>query len=269
MQTRTLERKPRMAVHKFASCDGCQLTFLNMGETLLQLANMVELVHFAEAGPVAPDAEVDIAFIEGSISTEHDLQRIKQIRAHSGFIVAFGACATAGGIQALRNFADAGEWLSGVYATPGYIDSLATSTPISDHIKVDLELWGCPPNGHQVLGAIRAWLYGTLPEPNKDKVCMECKRQNAVCVLVAKGMPCMGPVTQTGCGALCPSFGRGCYSCYGPAETLNSASLAGWFEGLGLLPEEIKRQFRHLNNSAPEFRDAASGIIATDADHGH
>lgn len=268
METSRSGIKPRMAVHKFASCDGCQLTFLNMGETLLQLADMVELVHFAEAGPVAPDATVDIAFIEGSVTTEHDLERIRQIRSHSGFIVAFGACATAGGIQALRNFADAREWLSEVYATPEYIDSLATSTPMSDHVKVDLEIWGCPPNRHQVLGAIRAWLYGTLPEQSQDKVCMECKRQHAVCVLVAKGMPCMGPVTQTGCGALCPCFGRGCYSCYGPAEALNSASLAGWFEGLGLLPEEITRQFRHVNNSAPEFRDAASNIIATDAGHG-
>ncbi|WP_404362704.1 oxidoreductase [Marinobacter sp.] len=263
------ESRPRMAVHKFASCDGCQLTFLNLGETLLLLNDMVDIVHFPEAGPVAPEAEVDIAFIEGSITTAHDLERIKQIRSHSRFMVAFGACATAGGIQALRNFSDAGEWLSAVYAKPEYIDSLASSTPMSDHVKVDLEIWGCPPNSHQVLGAIRAFLYGTVPQQSRDKVCLECKRQQVVCVLVARGLPCMGPVTRTGCGALCPSFGRDCYTCYGPAEALNTASLAGWFEGLGLLPEEITRRFRHMSNSAPEFRDAARKIIATDANHGH
>lgn len=252
--------KPRIAVHKFTSCDGCQLAFLNLGETLLQLAEMVDIVHFAEAGPVAPAAGVDIAFVEGSVSTPDEIERIRTIRAHSRWLVPIGACATAGGIQASRNHADHAHWMAEIYASPETIASLSTSTPISAHVKVDLELWGCPVNGRQVLGALRSLLFGVLPveATSADKVCLECKRRQQVCVLVAKGLPCMGPVTRTGCGALCPGFGRECYACYGPAENLNAASLAGWIEGLGYAPGAVARRFLTVNNAAPEFAAAAA-----------
>lgn len=250
--------KPRIAVHKFTSCDGCQLAFLNLGETLLQLAQVADIVHFAEAGEVATDARVDVAFIEGSISTAHDLDRIRQIRNNSTWLVTIGACATAGGVQALRNLADAKTWMHGIYASPEYIDSLATSTPIAQHVKVDLELWGCPVNGRQVLGALRAFLSGVMPPEEEDKVCLECKRRQTVCVVVAHGLPCMGPVTRTGCGALCPSFGRDCYGCYGPAENVNTKSWSHWLEGLGLVKEEVARRYLFINNGAPAFCNAGT-----------
>lgn len=249
--------KPRLAVHKFASCDGCQLAFLNLGEDLLTLTQLVDVVHFAEAGPVDIDAPVDIAFIEGSVSTPEHLERIQRIRANSKYLVTIGACATAGGLQALRNLANGREWFAGVYAKPEYVASLDTSTPITAHVKVDLELWGCPVNGRQVLGAVRALLFGVAPVEEHDKVCLECKRRNTVCVLVAKGIPCLGPVTRTGCGALCPAFGRDCYGCYGPAENPNTESLGRRFEGLGLVPEAIARRFLFINNAASAF--AAAG----------
>jgi coenzyme F420-reducing hydrogenase gamma subunit len=248
--------KPKVAVHKFASCDGCQLAFLNLGEELLTLAQLVEIVHFVEMGPVNPDASVDIAFIEGSISTPEDAERILRIRANSRYLITVGACATSGGLQALRNFADAKEWLAAIYAKPEYVQSLSTSTPIAQHVKVDLELWGCPVSGRQVLAALRALLSGVPPWLEKDKVCLECKRRQNVCVLVAKGVPCMGPVTRTGCGALCPSFGRDCYACYGPAENPNPESLARRLEGLGLLPEAVARRFLFINGAAPAFAEA-------------
>jgi coenzyme F420-reducing hydrogenase gamma subunit len=248
--------KPKVAVHKFASCDGCQLAFLNLGEELLMLAQLVDMVHFVEMGPVNPDASVDIAFIEGSISTPEDAERILRIRANSRYLITVGACATSGGLQALRNFADAKEWLAAIYAKPEYVQSLPTSTPIAQHVKVDLELWGCPVTGSQVLAAARALLFGVPPWHEKDKVCLECKRRQTVCVLVAKGVPCMGPVTRTGCGALCPSFGRDCYACYGPAENPNAESLARRLEGLGLLPEAVARRFLFINGAAPAFAEA-------------
>jgi len=254
----TLNSKPRIAVHKFASCDGCQLAFLNLGEDLLTLARMVDIVHFAEAGPVNPEAAVDIAFIEGSISTPEDLERIRRIRANSRQLVTIGACATAGGVQALRNFADAGEWIASIYAKPEYIESLATSTPIAQHVKVDLEIWGCPVSGRQVLAAVRALLSGVPPWLEKDKVCLECKRQQTVCVMVTRGLPCMGPVTRTGCGAICPAFGRDCYACYGPAENPNTESLARRLEGLGLVPEAVARRFHFINAQAPAFAEAGA-----------
>jgi sulfhydrogenase subunit delta len=247
--------RPRVAVHKFSSCDGCQLAFLNLGEDLLALDELVDFLHFAEAGAVGPEAEVDISFVEGSISTLDEQERIQKVRQNSRYLVTIGACATAGGLQALRNMADVQDWLRSVYAHPGYINSLATSTPISDHVKVDLELWGCPVNGRQVLAATRALLFGVSPVEEVDKVCMECKRSGAVCVLVAKGVPCMGPVTRTGCGALCPRFGRDCYACYGPAENANTVSLGRRFRGLGLLPDAVGRRFLFINSNTPAFSE--------------
>jgi len=251
--------RPRVAVHKFSSCDGCQLAFLNLGQTLLQVAELVEFVHFAEAGPVRPDALVDIAFVEGSVSTPDDRERIGRVRANSRFLVTIGACATAGGVQALRNLADTAQWVAGIYARPQTIALLEHSTPIASHVKVDLELWGCPVNARQILGALRALLFGVTPAEERDKVCLECKRRQSVCVVVAKALPCMGPVTRTGCGALCPSFGRDCYACYGPAENPNTAALAQRFEGLGLAPAAVTRRFLFINNGAPAFRDQATG----------
>jgi len=252
-----LSAKPRIAVHKFASCDGCQLAFLNLGEALLELAALVDMVHFAEAGPVEPDAVVDIAFVEGSITTREDQARIQRVRANSRYLVTLGACATAGGLQALRNLADGPGWLGAVYAHPEYIDALATSTPIAGHVKVDLELWGCPVSGRQVLAAVRALLNGVPPVEENEKVCMACKRNQTVCVLVTKGSACMGPVTRTGCGAICPRFGRDCYACYGPAENINGAALTQRFAGLGLLPDAIARRFLSMNSAAPAFLAAA------------
>jgi coenzyme F420-reducing hydrogenase gamma subunit len=243
-------------VHKFTSCDGCQLAFLNAGESFLTLHEIVDIVHFAEAGKLDPDAKVDIAFIEGSVSTSHEVERVQKIRANSKNVVTIGACATAGGVQALRNMADHADWMAAVYATPQIVSSLATSTAIAKHIKVDLELWGCPVNTRQVMEAIRFLCFGALPAIKRDSVCMECKRAGNVCVLVTQKQPCMGPVTQTGCGALCPSVGRACYGCYGPAENMNAHSLGKWFEGFGIPPKTIANQFLHINNQAKEFLEA-------------
>lgn len=246
--------KPRVAVHKFSSCDGCQLAFLNMGEELITLAQSVELVHFAEAGLVNEDAPVDISFVEGSISTPHEAERIQRVRAHSTYVVALGACATSGGIQALRNMADAGQWMAGVYARPEVIKILPTSTAISKHIRVDVELWGCPVTSRQVAEAISSLLFGATPVDHKDKVCLECKRKQNVCVLVAKGEPCMGPVTRTGCGGLCPSVGRDCFGCFGPAENTNAPVLGRRFAGLGFVPEQIAQRFLFINSGAEPFQ---------------
>ncbi len=248
--------KPTLAVHKFSSCDGCQLAFLNLGESLLKLAELVEIVHFAEAGPVNPEAKVDIAFVEGSISTPEERERIERVRANSRYLVTIGACATAGGIQALRNLHDAKQWVSGIYAKPEYVSTLERVTPISAAVTVDLELWGCPVNGRQVLAALRSLLSGIVPPRDEDKVCMECKRRQTVCVMVAKSVPCMGPVTRTGCGAICPSFGRDCYACYGPAENPNTTALGLRLAGLGLVPDEVTARFHFINNAAPPFLEA-------------
>jgi coenzyme F420-reducing hydrogenase gamma subunit len=252
--------KPRIAVHKFSSCDGCQLALLNLGEALLTLAERVELVHFAEAGPLDPDTDVDVAFVEGSVSTPEDLERIQHIRRHSRLLIPIGACATAGGIQGLRNGVFDANWVAQIYSHPEAIASLARSMPIASHVKVDFELWGCPVSGPQMLAVVNSLLLGVAPRDNADKVCTECKRRGYPCVLVSRGIACMGPVTRDGCGALCPSLGRDCYGCYGPAENANTDSLAAQFASQGLTPQAIMQRFQSVNNQAPVFLAAADKI---------
>lgn len=249
--------KPTVAVHKFTSCDGCQLAFLTAGETLLTLSERVEWSHFAEAGPVNPDAKVDIAFVEGSVSTPHEIERIEAIRQNSRFLITIGACATAGGLQALRNAADVDEWMAGVYTNPEHIKTLSTSQSIASYVKVDAEIWGCPVNIEQVLAVINALLAGAKPQIKRDSVCVECKRLNNVCVMVSQGIACMGPVTQAGCGAICPKLGRGCYGCYGPQQNPNTNALGEAFRILGLTDAEIAQHFAHINNQAPAFAKAS------------
>ncbi|MBS1211031.1 MAG: sulfhydrogenase subunit delta [Proteobacteria bacterium] len=249
--------KPRVAIHKFASCSGCQLAFVNMGIELVELTKLVEIVHMAEVGHVAPESEnVDIAFVEGSITTPHDVERLLKIREHSKYLITMGACATSGGIQALRNHADAAEWMRSVYAKPEYIQSLSTSAAIANHVKVDFELWGCPVSVRQMLAAIRSFLFGVPPQILREKVCQECKRRGNNCILITQGAACMGPVTRTGCGALCPTFGAPCYTCYGPAEGTNTASFGQRLMGLGLNADQVARKFASINNAAPVFSEA-------------
>ena len=253
----------RVAVHKFTSCDGCQLALLNLGPTLLAVAERFELVHFAEAGPVDTEAPVDVALIEGSITTPDEEERIRRIRAGARRLVAIGACANTGGIQALRNLPHEDDWVGAIYASPQHVESLKQVRAISDVVKVDLELWGCPVTGAQVLGALAA---GVLPEDEADKVCLECKRTQTVCVMVTRQVPCMGPVTRTGCGAICPRFGRDCYGCFGPAEAANTDAMSRRLAGLGLPPRAVARRFHFIHSAAPVF--AAAGETALERDHG-
>jgi coenzyme F420-reducing hydrogenase gamma subunit len=256
----TNSTKPKLAVHKFSSCDGCQLALLNLGEPLLQLPELVDIVHFAEAGPSDPAAKADIALVEGSISTPEDIQRVKEVRENSGMMITIGACATSGGLQALANFTDRGAWMSAVYERPDDFEALQTSSAISDHVKVDFEIPGCPVNSRQVVGALRSLLSGVTPRPMTQSVCMECKRQGVVCTMVTKGEPCMGPVTVAGCGALCPAAGRGCYSCYGPLKLVNDQSLAVRFVELGLDRAATARRFHFIANHAPAFKQAGERL---------
>lgn len=251
-----MNTRPRIAVHKFASCDGCQLAFLNAGEALLTLAQRAEIAHFAEAGWHAPLESVDIAFVEGSISTPQDLERIRAVRESARVLVTIGACATAGGLQALRNgLKESAGWIADIYATPEYIRSLPESRPVSAHVKVDLELWGCPVTTGQVLAALGDLLNGIAPVNPDEPVCVECKRRGHACVIVTKSEPCLGPVTRTGCGALCPGVGRACYGCFGPAELPNAAALARQFGRDGLTRRDIARRFLFITSAVSPFSD--------------
>jgi coenzyme F420-reducing hydrogenase gamma subunit len=251
------QAKPRLAVFKFASCDGCQLSLLDAEDELLALAGAVEIAYFPEASSRMLKGPYDIGLVEGSITTHHDAERIQQVRRQCRVLVTIGACATAGGIQALRNWQDVGEMARVVYATPSYLSTVKLSTPIAEHVPVDFELRGCPINKAQLLELLCALLAGRKPSIPTHSVCMECKRRGTVCVMVARGLPCLGPATQAGCGALCPAYARGCYGCFGPMETPNTASLSERYRSLGRASPDIVRAFRGFNAWAWQFRQAS------------
>lgn len=248
------QKKPKLAVWKFSSCDGCQLSLLDCEDELLEVAGAVQIAAFQEATRIHLRGPYDLSLVEGSITTPHEEERIRAIRRSSKYVVTIGACATSGGIQALRNFRDVKEFLSLVYASPQYIETLETSTAISAHIPVDFELRGCPINKKQLVEVINAFLHKRRPVTPAHSVCIECKLKGNVCVAVAHKTPCLGPVTHAGCGALCPSYLRGCYGCYGPMETPNVPSLVNLLKDTSLSEDAIRRAFQTYNANAEAFR---------------
>ena len=251
---RGMHRKPKLAVWKFSSCDGCQLSLLDCEDELLAVAESVEIAYFLEATRAQVRGPYDVSLVEGSITTPEDAERIRRVRRQSKALITIGACATAGGIQALRNFKDIDQFIRTVYARPDFIDTLAQSTAIAEHVPVDFELRGCPINKYQLLELLSAYLHGRKPNVSRYSQCMECKRAGTVCVTVAHGAPCLGPVTQAGCGNLCPTCKRGCYGCFGPMETPNTISLSDHLAMLGKSPRQIQQLYRSFNAYATEFQ---------------
>lgn len=252
--------KPKLAVWKFSSCDGCQLSLLDCEDELLAIAEGVQIAYFPEATSGELDGPYDVSLVEGSVTTPHDLERIQGIREQSGLLVTIGACATSGGIQALRNFTNVRSWIPLVYASPEFISTLDTSTPIADHVHVDLELRGCPISKAQLVETVSALLAGRKPHIPSTSVCTECKGRGTPCVTVAFGTPCLGPVTQAGCGAICPAYARGCYGCFGPMESPNTDALARQWRELGVDDAGIVRALRTFNANAPAFKEASEEL---------
>jgi sulfhydrogenase subunit delta len=244
----------RLAVFKFASCDGCQLSLLDCEDELLAVAKAVEIAHFLEASSKSLCGPYDVSLVEGSITTPHDAKRIQDVRRQSKYLITIGACATSGGIQALKNWADHEEFLRAVYARPEYISTLANSTAIAQHVKVDFELRGCPIDRHQLLDVLQSLLAGRRPRTPVHSVCLDCKVKGVVCVAVARGVPCLGPITQTGCGVLCPTYDRGCYGCFGPAAQPNPESLTRQYQATGTATSRLIPLLRNYNADAPAFR---------------
>ena len=250
--------KLKLAVFKFSSCDGCQLQLLNLEEQLLDLVGAVEIAYFLEARRRQLPPPYDIGLVEGSISTPEEEERIQQVRRDCKYLIAIGACATSGGIQALRNWANLEDFTRTVYARPEYVATLETATPIAAHVFVDFELRGCPIDRCQLLELVSALLSGRRPNIPTHSVCIECKRRGFPCVLVTQDKPCLGPITQAGCGAICPGCNRACYGCFGPMEQPNMGSLGRWFtRQLDYGPRDMKRMLRLFNGYLEPFKQAS------------
>ena len=253
-------KKPRLAVFKFASCDGCQLSLLDCERELLHIADAVDIAYFLEATSRQLAGPYDIGLVEGSITTEHDAERIQEVRKNCRYLITIGACATAGGIQALRNWANIDEFVAQVYAHPEYIRTLDRSTPIAEHVKVDYELRGCPIDRQQLLHVLTDLLHGRRPRLPSYSVCVECKLRNTVCVAVARGVPCIGPVTQAGCDAICPAYDRGCFGCHGPKELANVRSLSEHYLDAGHRAATLVPLLRNFNAAAAPFAEESDRI---------
>ncbi len=254
--------KPKLAVFKFASCDGCQVSILNLDDALLALTERVEVAFFLEATSRVEAGPYDVALVEGSITTRADAERIRRVREESRVLVTIGACATSGGIQALRNVADVDAWKQQVYPNPAWIETLATSTPIADHVHVDDEIPGCPVDKGQVLRVVLRALLGASADLPGASVCLECKRAGIACVAVTRGIACMGPITRAGCGAICPALGRDCYACFGPSADPNAAAWARQLEASGVPRREVVQRLRHVNGWRRKFRELADALEA-------
>ncbi len=252
--------RPKLAVWKFASCDGCQLSLLDCEDELLAIVGAIDIAYFPEATSAVIEGPYDVSLVEGSITTPHDAERIHEVRRQSGALITIGACATAGGIQALRNWADVSEFTSIVYAEPSFISTLATSTPIAEHVAVDFELRGCPISKYQLIELIDAFLHKRRPNLPRHSVCVECKQRGTPCVMVREGALCLGPITQAGCGAICPAYDRGCYGCFGPSQEPNVKALAEWWSERGVPRETVIRALRTFNAYAPEFREVGDRL---------
>jgi sulfhydrogenase subunit delta len=254
--------KPSIAVYKFSSCDGCQLSILNLEDELLDLAAAVEIAYFLEARRRTLPGPYDIALVEGSVTTPHEVERIQEIRKQAKTLVTIGACATSGGIQALRNTANLNDLSMAVYEHPEYLKTLPTSTAISEHVKVDYELWGCPVNKYQLVEVIQALLQKRRPNLPTHSICLDCKRKGIACVIVSMGIPCLGPATRTGCGVLCPANGRGCYGCFGPAPNEDMKTVLATLAPIERFPGEVRGLLMNISNNAPAFRQAAESLAS-------
>lgn len=259
--------KPKVAVYKFSSCDGCQLQLLNLEDELIDLAGTVDLAFFLEARRQVTLGPYDVGIIEGSVTTPEEAERIQHIRRDCKFLLTIGTCATAGGVQALRNFANVKDYAEFVYTNPEYLDTLATSTPMSAHVKVDLELWGCPVNKYQLLDVIAALVQQRRPALPQYSVCLECKRRGTTCVTVARGVACLGPITQAGCGAICPAYARGCYGCFGPLPTADPGAFVPVLQASQQRPGEAVRLLRTISGAAPAFEEVANRILIEESKH--
>ncbi len=245
--------RPTLAVWTFTSCDGCQMSLLDMEDELLTLAGVARIAYFPELTRARRSPPYDVSLVEGSITTPHEAERILDVRRRSRVLVALGSCATAGGVQALRNFMEVNELARMIYASPQYIETLDRSSAIAEHVPVDLELSGCPVSKRQVLETVAALLAGRRPNLPGGSVCLECKQRAVVCLTVSRGVPCLGPATRAGCGALCPRWRRACFGCFGPQEAANLAATRRLFLDAGLSEEEVKRELRRFAPTARGF----------------
>ena len=246
--------RPRLGVVKFASCDGCQLTLLDLEDELLAITDRFDVVEFPEATSARSAGPYDVLLVEGSVSTPEQARGDRRAPPPLGDAGDHRRVRHRGRHPGPPQLADHDSWRAAVYPEPGWVDSLATATPIADHVTVDAELRGCPIAPGQLLELLTATARRPPAAAARRVRLRRVQAAGRVCVVVAPGEPCLGPVTRTGCGALCPAFARGCYACFGPRESANVAGLRRGLVADGLTAAEVDERFAGFTAWPRPFR---------------
>ncbi|MCS7099556.1 MAG: hypothetical protein RMH84_01785 [Sulfolobales archaeon] len=208
-------RKLDLAIVKLASCSGCLNEVLYSLVSRQELLKHLDILYFTEFQDLNDVKEVDLAIVEGSVATSEHEEFLKLVREKSRLVLALGTCAVYGGVQSLRVGEDLRKVVEASYPNPSFIEVLPDVKSVDSVVSVDYKLPGCPVNGESLARLLVKLALGGSETPIVENLCSECKRRGVFCVTVLSGKPCLGPVVMAGCGALCPSFGRGCYGCYG------------------------------------------------------
>ncbi len=256
--------RPRAAFFSFGSCEGCQLQVLSVEERLLELLTAVQIVNFREAMDDRRD-DYEIAFVEGSVIKPEDATEIRRIRAKARILVALGACACLGGVNAIRNRRGMEEIAGEVYGgrRDGVFEAL-TASPISSVVQVDYEIRGCPIDRAEFIDAVRSLLAGTVPATPPYAVCVQCTLRGTPCLL-ERGLPCVGSVARAGCDAICPAYGAPCEACRGFHDSPNFAALGEAFVRAGLSREAAASKLQ-LFNDYREVRAAWERALPSPSD---
>jgi sulfhydrogenase subunit delta len=235
--------KPRVAFFDFSCCEGCQLCALDLtAEQLLDLIAVVDIVEFREAISEHSD-QYDIAIVEGSITRDSDIPRLQKIRDTAKLLITLGACSTISGINALKNFQKKEEYQNDVYADAPTKFETATARAIHEVVTVDAFIPGCPIDTGEFVRVVKNLVLGKKPDIPTYPVCVECKRNENVCVY-EKGIQCLGPVIRAGCNARCPSNGGYCFGCRGVIPEPNIHSQQDIMQKYNLTFEQMKEKFK-------------------------
>lgn len=245
--------KLKVGVFSFTSCSGCQLILINSDRFFGDLSKYIEIIHLPIIQEHNGEGPYDISFIEGAITKESQIEKLKYIRENSKYLISFGTCATFGGVSAIReikkNFKE-----NKIYKDFEFLNVLGVND-IASYVKVDYFIRGCPPTEKEIINLIET-LYnlGELPKPVDNPVCVECRAKKNPCLL-AKKKQCLGPVTFGGCDALCTSQGISCYGCRGPVSSPNVDRLVKLFKTQGIDDEHIKLMFMTFAGTSKGYSD--------------
>jgi len=237
-------KKPTLAIFDFTGCGGDQLQLANLEEDILTLASHVDIVSWREGmTPEIEPEQYDIALVEGSLTRRGDEPRLKKIRESCKKLIAIGSCATIGGINCIRNFQDPEAVRRYVYGPCAHWYESYAAQPISNLVKVDANVHGCPIMLYDFLRVFKDVLLGKVPQEINHPVCVDCKKAENLCVYF-KGKWCMGPVTRAGCRAVCVSEGSICWGCRGMVDNPNADAQREVLEHFGLTVRDVMDKFR-------------------------